>query len=93
MKSPRHDEDEPLITSNLRGEVVLDVVEHHPEQSEGDDVFCDTVKQISGYVRLPGTRKNYFFWFFESRSKPSTDPLVLWLTGGPGGFYFKSARK
>ena len=26
----------------------------------------------------------YFFWMFESRSKPSTDPLVLWLTGGPG---------
>lgn len=22
--------------------------------------------------------------FFESRGTPSTDPLVLWLTGGPG---------
>merc|ERR1712241_543099 len=27
---------------------------------------------------------NYFFWLFESRSKPETDPLVMWLTGGPG---------
>lgn len=28
--------------------------------------------------------QNYFYWFFESRSAPSTDPLVLWMTGGPG---------
>lgn len=25
-----------------------------------------------------------FYWWFESRDKPSEDPLVLWLTGGPG---------
>ena len=25
-----------------------------------------------------------FYWLFESASEPSTDPLVLWLTGGPG---------
>ena len=26
----------------------------------------------------------YFYWFFESRSAPSIDPLVVWLTGSPG---------
>ena len=46
--------------------------------------ICDSsVKQHSGYLDVAiGTK--YFFWMFESRSKPSTDPLVLWLTGGPG---------
>jgi len=25
-----------------------------------------------------------FYWLFKSRSNPSTDPVVMWLTGGPG---------
>lgn len=28
--------------------------------------------------------KHTFFWYFESLSKPATDPLVIWFTGGPG---------
>ncbi|KAH6952182.1 carboxypeptidase Y [Fusarium avenaceum] len=28
--------------------------------------------------------KSIFFWYFESRDKPSTDPLLLWMSGGPG---------
>ncbi|EER14333.1 conserved hypothetical protein, partial [Perkinsus marinus ATCC 50983] len=27
----------------------------------------------------------YFFWFFESRNSPATDPIFLWVDGGPGG--------
>ncbi|EER06978.1 conserved hypothetical protein, partial [Perkinsus marinus ATCC 50983] len=27
----------------------------------------------------------YFFWFFESRNSPATDPIFLWVHGGPGG--------
>lgn len=47
--------------------------------------FCDETKQLSGYFKLAGSRsKNYFYWFFESRGTPSTDPLIIWLTGGPG---------
>jgi len=48
--------------------------------------ICDDVNQTSGYFKLDvGTgTKNYFFWYFESRDSPATDPLVLWMTGGPG---------
>jgi len=28
--------------------------------------------------------KHYFYWFFESRRTPATDPIVMWMTGGPG---------
>lgn len=46
--------------------------------------LCDpSVKQITGYLDVDDD-KHFFFWFFESRSKPATDPLVLWLNGGPG---------
>jgi len=53
----------------------------------GNANLCDPVKQYSGYFKLTDTTsltKNYFYWFFESRSTPSTDPIVLWMTGGPG---------
>jgi len=45
--------------------------------------LCDTVKQYSGYFDAT-EKKQYFYWFFESRNKPSTDPFIMWLTGGPG---------
>ncbi|KAI8853149.1 Alpha/Beta hydrolase protein [Chytridium lagenaria] len=50
---------------------------------ETNVALCDPdVKQLLGYLDVDD--KHFFFWFFESRSAPSTDPLVLWLNGGPG---------
>ena len=48
--------------------------------------ICDkNVNQTAGYYRLTtGLDKHYFYWSFESRNKPETDPVVLWMTGGPG---------
>jgi cathepsin A (carboxypeptidase C) len=55
-------------------------------QDAAVDNLCDTdVLSLSGYFNVKGSRDaNYFFWFFESRDTPSEDPLVIWLTGGPG---------
>lgn len=33
---------------------------------------------------LSGTPGHLHYWFIESESKPSEDPVVLWLNGGPG---------
>lgn len=58
------------------------------EQTVASDGVCDPgVVQRSGYYELeePGkTNDHYFYWMFESRSDPSSDPFILWLTGGPG---------
>ncbi|KAG0229474.1 hypothetical protein BGW42_001564 [Actinomortierella wolfii] len=46
--------------------------------------LCDTnVKQYAGYLDTAGD-KHFFFWFFESRNNPETDPVTLWINGGPG---------
>ncbi|KAI9448816.1 Alpha/Beta hydrolase protein [Lactarius psammicola] len=46
--------------------------------------ICEpSVQQYSGYLDIT-EGKHLFFWFFESRSNPSKDPLVLWINGGPG---------
>lgn len=44
----------------------------------------DTVKQYTGYLDIEDEDKHFFYWFFELRNDPKTDPLVLWLNGGPG---------
>merc|ERR1711968_179821 len=44
--------------------------------------MCDTVNQTAGYFDISGSKdKHYFYWFFESRSRPEYDPIILWMTG------------
>ncbi|KAH8924386.1 carboxypeptidase C [Atractiella rhizophila] len=53
--------------------------EHHLKLKEPK--LCDsTVNQWSGYFEV-AEKHHLFFWFFESRSDPTNDPLVLWLNG------------
>ena len=51
-------------------------------------------RHYSGYLTVPGAptlpgdksrgAHNYHYWFVESEGNPSTDPVGLWLNGGPG---------
>jgi carboxypeptidase C (cathepsin A) len=48
--------------------------------------LCETtpgVKSYSGYIDI-AEDKHLFFWFFESRNQLSSDPITLFLNGGPG---------
>jgi carboxypeptidase C (cathepsin A) len=43
------------------------------------------VTQHYGYINVNKTMNaNLFYWMFESQGTPSKDPVVLWMTGGPG---------
>eukprot|EP00892_Ulva_mutabilis_P009381 jgi/Ulvmu1/6815/UM031_0019.1 len=42
-------------------------------------------KRVAGYFALNRTEAaEMFYFYFESRSDPKNDPVVLWMTGGPG---------
>ncbi|CAK4737004.1 hypothetical protein AeMF1_015862 [Aphanomyces euteiches] len=83
----------PLIPSIEKTAISLDVEERvEPVQKfiaraeiDEEEPFCGIAGQKSGYIKLPHKEDDhYFYWFFESRRSPTKDPLVLWLTGGPG---------
>eukprot|EP00741_Cyanophora_paradoxa_P000870 tig00000448_g840.t1 len=49
-------------------------------------ILPEPIQETGFYSVKDGTHAagKLFFWFFGSRSAPARDPIVLWLTGGPG---------
>lgn len=46
--------------------------------------LCTDVNSYAGYVDIDDDSKHYFYWGFDSQNNPADDPVVLWMTGGPG---------
>lgn len=40
-------------------------------------------RHFSGYLDI-GEGRHVFYWFIESESNPSEDPVIFWTNGGPG---------
>lgn len=53
---------------------------------EGDaGITTEELGQYAGYFKLARTHAaQMFYFFFESRGNKTDDPVVLWMTGGPG---------
>lgn len=45
-------------------------------------IFTAACRSYTGYIDI-GAR-HLFYYFFESRTAPDTDPVVFWTNGGPG---------
>lgn len=38
----------------------------------------------TGYLSTANDTKHFYFAYFDSRSNPDKDPLIMWINGGPG---------
>lgn len=68
----------PIFFHIVLSDVPSDVITSLP----GID-FKINFKQYSGYLQ-PDSSSFMHYWLLQSQSNPATDPIVLWLNGGPG---------
>nr|XP_036575995.1 carboxypeptidase Y [Colletotrichum truncatum]KAF6782666.1 carboxypeptidase Y [Colletotrichum truncatum] len=50
-----------------------------------NNTFCDAGSTLwTGTIEIGTEDRNMFFMYFESLNESETDPLIIWLNGGPG---------
>jgi len=72
-----------IFASNAGSHSFENFKQHNPNNFgyPGDPLFLNETF-YSGLLTLK--TDSFFYWLFESRSDPSKDPLIIWLSGGPG---------
>ena len=50
--------------------------------SDTDSFWPET--SYHGNIPVEAEGNDIFYWYFPSRTLPKTDPILIWLTGGPG---------
>jgi Serine carboxypeptidase len=72
------------FTNSYSTQALIDKIETLPGAENLDVKF----NQFSGYLPVNGAEgkpsKYLHYWFIESLSTPSTDPIAFWTNGGPG---------
>lgn len=93
------DAQNPLLRSRTQKETEEnDVFTNYTKAAMNDRItslpgldFDLDFNQFSGYLTVSeATNRSIFYWYVESQSNPSTDPVVFWTNGGPGKTNSKS---
>jgi hypothetical protein len=57
----------------------------HLNDAESISKYCaGATSGYTGYLSTENDTKHFYFAYFESRTSPEDDPLLMWINGGPG---------
>lgn len=81
-----------LMAGLLSGLVFLSPVHAQPSAKPETSFTVNSIPDLpgaidshAGYINSDVQGKDHvFFWLFASKTSPGQDPLVIWLSGGPG---------
>lgn len=77
-----------IVLGNFANSYTTKALTDKIEKLPGAEKLDVKFNQFSGYLPVNGTggspSKFLHYWFIESLSTPSTDPIAFWTNGGPG---------
>ncbi|KVI09702.1 Peptidase S10, serine carboxypeptidase [Cynara cardunculus var. scolymus] len=78
------EDDDGLRSSSFQQKKIVEKRFKFPNLVDPNGISVDDLGHHAGYYQIEHSHAaRMFYFFFESRSR-KTDPVVIWLTGGPG---------